>query len=364
MTALVWDKAGERIYQTGVDRGVLYLKDGTAVVWNGITGVDEGNNSDLKSYYLDGVKFLESVTPGDFVGKLTAFTYPDEFDQVNGIASSGNGLNYYEQPPKSFNLTYRTLIGNDVTEDFGYKIHLFYNLLSVPDSMAFSSKKNPAAPSEFTWSLTGTPPIISGHRPTVHISIDSRDTDPPILAAIENILYGNDDVAARFPTIDELEAIFGTYGFLIIIDNGNGTWLAVDTGDQYISMLDDTTFQIDHANAVYLDSDTYEIWDTDPPITHLVMNSSGGDSWEATVTNDGYIDISSSDSDGLELTELIMKSEDDTIWAVTFTDDGTIDVSESVSTEEPIQFWRFFAPDMGIWVVTVTNDGTLNIEED
>ena len=108
MATLVWDKVGERVYQTGVDHGVLYLHDGTVAVWNGLTNVEESSDSELKSFYLDGVKYLENLIPGDFVGKLTAFTYPDEFDSVNGIGRSSPGLSYHNQPSKSFNLSYRT----------------------------------------------------------------------------------------------------------------------------------------------------------------------------------------------------------------------------------------------------------------
>ena len=31
MTTLAWDDVGERVYQTGIDRGILFLNDGTAV---------------------------------------------------------------------------------------------------------------------------------------------------------------------------------------------------------------------------------------------------------------------------------------------------------------------------------------------
>ena len=86
MPVLVWDEVGKRTYQTGVDRGVLYLFDKTVVAWNGLVDVEESPSSELKSFFLDGVKFLENLTPGDFIGKLKAFTYPDEFDSVNGIA--------------------------------------------------------------------------------------------------------------------------------------------------------------------------------------------------------------------------------------------------------------------------------------
>jgi hypothetical protein len=260
MTELVWDQIGERFYQTGVDRGVLFLQEGKGVVWNGLTSVEDTSTAENKAYYLEGVKYLNVLVPGDYTGKLKAFTYPDEFDGVNGIEHVSDGLAYYSQPPKSFNLTYRTRIGSDLDGlDHGYKIHLLYNLLANPDTYAFETIRNPSLPIEFSWALTGTPPKVKGTRPTVHISISSIDTDPDILELIENILYGTADSDPRFPSINEIADYFGYYGALIIVDNGDGTWTAIDEGDSYITMINATTFQIDNADATYLDATTYQI---------------------------------------------------------------------------------------------------------
>lgn len=264
MAGLVWDQIGERAYQAGVDRGVLYLHDGTVVVWNGLTGVEESTVSELKSSYLEGVKYLEILTPGDFSGKLKAFTYPDEFDSVNGIASVAPGLAYYDQPAKSFNLSYRTRIGNDVVgPDYGYKIHILYNVIANPDSVSFDSFKDSGAdPIEFGWSLSGTPPQLEGFRPTVHISVGSIDTPPDVMQMLEDKLYGTAISDASLPSIQDISEYFGYLGALIIIDHGDGTWSAVDESDSYITMLDSTTFQIDGADATYLDTLSYEISST------------------------------------------------------------------------------------------------------
>jgi hypothetical protein len=267
VTALVWDKIGERIYQAGVDHGVLYLQDGEitkTVPWNGLIGIEESSNSELKSFYLDGIKYLENLTPGDFLGKLRAFTYPDEFDEVNGIVSPASGLSYHEQPHKSFNLSYRTRIGNDIEgTDFGYKIHILYNLLAVPESLAFETLQDSSIqPVEFGWSLSGTPSKLEKFRPTVHVSMDSTKTPPDIWKLLENTLYGTDTTDPYLPTIVEIGVFFGYLGALIIVDHGDGSWSAIDESDAYITMIDPTTFQIDNANATYLDPDTYEIWNT------------------------------------------------------------------------------------------------------
>jgi hypothetical protein len=262
MAVLKWDELGERRYQTGVSHGVLYLHDGKAVVWNGLTSIEETSNSERKSFYLDGVKFLENLTPGDFQGTIKAFTYPDEFDLVNGIVKVVPGLAYYDQPPKSFDLTYRTNIGDAIEPDRGYKIHLLYNVLANPDTYTFPSIGQTVEPVEFSWDLTGTPPMIKGNRPTVHLSIDSTDMDQADLDLIEDILYGTEDTDARLPSIYELSELFGYRGGLLIIDNGDGTWTAVDNSSTYITMINDTTFQIDGADATYLDATTYTISST------------------------------------------------------------------------------------------------------
>jgi hypothetical protein len=266
VTVLVWDKVGERVFQTGVDRGVLYLQDGTVVPWNGLIGVEDSSNSDLKSFYLDGVKYLEILSPGEYLGKLKAFTYPDEFDSVNGIADVAPGLAYYEQSPKSFNLSYRTKIGNYLLgAEYGYKIHLLYNIIANPDSNSFETSKDSGfQPIEFAWSLTGTPPKIPGgkFRPTVHVSIDSTKTLPFLFKILEDKLYGTDTNSPSFPPIQEVAEIFGYLGALIIIDYGDGSWLAFDESDTYITMIDDTTFQIDNADVTYLNPTTYEISST------------------------------------------------------------------------------------------------------
>lgn len=264
MAVLKWDEVGERIYQTGIDKGVLYLQDGKVAVWNGLIGIEESPNSELKSFFLDGIKYLENLTPSDFVGKLKAFTYPDEFDAVNGIAVVAPGLSYHEQPPKSFNMSYRTRVGNDVEgEEHGYKIHILYNVLATPDTKGFSTSQDSGVqPVEFGWTLTGTPHKIDRIRPTVHITIDSRTTPPEILEIVEKKLYGSETHPPSLPIITEVGEYFGYRGALLIIDFGDGTWMAIDESDTYINMINSTTFQIDGADATYLDPDTYNVSST------------------------------------------------------------------------------------------------------
>jgi hypothetical protein len=267
MALLTWDDVGDRVYQTGIDHGVLYLQDGTVAPWNGLVSIEESPSLELKSHYLDGIKYLENLTPNDFQGKLTAFTYPDEFDTVNGIAHVSPGLSYYDQPSKSFNLSYRTKVGNDVEgEELGYKIHILYNIIAVPDSYSYGSiQDSSVAPITFGWSLTGVPQKIAKSRPTVHVSIDSRETPSEILEIIESKLYGTENNPPSLPIITEIGEYFGYRGALIIIDFQDGTWMAIDESNTFINMVDstNTNFRIDGVDATYLDPDTYNVSSTD-----------------------------------------------------------------------------------------------------
>lgn len=209
MATLVWNEDGQRVYQSGVERGVLYLLN-KSVPWNGLISVDESSDSERKSYFLDGVKFLEAVSPSDFKAKLKAYTYPDEFDSVNGIATVSPGLELHEQPPKSFGLSYRSKVGNDLEGfDYGYKIHLLYNVIATPEDYSYETLGDSSVkPIEFGWDLAGTPVKIDGFRPTTQVTIDSRKTPARVLRKVELLLYGSRWVNASLPTLQELKDLF------------------------------------------------------------------------------------------------------------------------------------------------------------
>lgn len=208
MTSLVWDSLGEHIFQSGVSHGVLYLYDGRVAVWNGLTSVEEAASSELKSFYLDGLRYLEYLTASDFAGTLKAITYPDELDLVTGIVDVAPGLSYYDQPLKSFDLSYETRIGNDLDSELGYKIHLLYNILANPANQTFDTHDANVKPIEFSWALSGVPVIVAGHRPTCHVSVDSTKVTPDSMDELKGILYGNIYDDPRFPTIVEVTTIF------------------------------------------------------------------------------------------------------------------------------------------------------------
>lgn len=224
MPALLWDKVGDRRFEVGVDRGVLYLPTET-VVWNGLTGVDEAPNVTSKAFYQDGIKYLDAKILGEYNATLKAFTYPDEFDQALGIASDGKGLLIHDQRPRPFGLCYRTRIGNDIDGiDHGYRLHLLYNLMATPSNTSFSTVESNAAPVEFSWDLSSTPQALEGYRPTAHLSIKSTDIDPGYLAYIESILYGNELADPYLPTMAEMFDLISNQ--VTIVDHGDGSWTA------------------------------------------------------------------------------------------------------------------------------------------
>lgn len=266
MTAVTWDAISERKYEAGVDRGVIYLDDGRVVPWNGLTGVEDSTKMESNSFYLDGVKYLERFVPGDYIGSIKAYTYPDELNEVTGVRQVRRGLYFHGQKPKRFSLAYRTRIGNDTEgSNYGYRLHILYNVTAVPEGSSFETISDDVKLGDFSWSLSSTPPLPVGLVPTTHISIDSTVTDPDRLAAMERLLYGTDTTDPRLPPPAEFTALFSQYDTLVIVDNGDGTWTATDLTDSYITMLDAETFQIDGADATYLDADTYELSTTNAP---------------------------------------------------------------------------------------------------
>jgi len=210
MTALAWGAVGDRRYETGIDRGVLYMLDGSAIAWNGLTGVNEVRTREIKSYYLDGVKYLDRHVPGSYAAKLTAFTYPDELEGLLGNPEFAPGVTVYDQKASYFHLSYRTGIGNDVDgKDHGYKIHVVYNVTASPSDVGIATLGESVVATPFEWNLVGTPQLLYGLRPTSHISIDSTRIDPDVLELVEAALYGTELTDATLPDLIDLLTLMG-----------------------------------------------------------------------------------------------------------------------------------------------------------
>jgi len=260
MPALVWDQVGERIYETGISKGVLYKSDGYGVPWNGLTSVDEDISTEAEAVYFDGVKFNDIVTVGDFSATLRAFTYPDEFLPYEGTVEEQTGFYIANQRPSRFSMSYQTLIGDDVVGvECGYKIHILYNLTAIPSQKTYQTMSVDAEPIEFEWQITSIPEILENYRPTAHVIINSCKIDPYLLQDIEDILYGDEEDQAHLPPLQSFATFVRKWDRLIITDNGDGTWTATSNAEGIITMLDETTFQIVSDTAEYLDPDTYTI---------------------------------------------------------------------------------------------------------
>ena len=217
MSKLVWDKTGERRYETGVDHGVLFPKDETGaysagVVWNGLTAVNESpSGAESNPLYADNVKYLNLVSAEDFGASIEAYTYPDEFAPCMGCAEPAAGVTIGQQTHREFGFSYRTLIGNDVEgNDHGYKLHLVYNASAAPSEKSYATVNESPEAITFSWEITTTPVAITGYKPAAHIEIDSRKVDATALKQLEDMLYGTESEESKLPSPDEVIALFKT----------------------------------------------------------------------------------------------------------------------------------------------------------
>lgn len=215
MSKLVWDDTGKRLYETGVKNGVLYpLSDAgkydTGVAWNGLTAVTEApSGAESTPLYADDIKYLNLISTEEFGGTIEAYTYPEEFEQCDGSAELTKGVTIGQQPRKTFGLSYRTTLGNDVkNSDYGYKLHLVYGALAAPSEKAYATINDSPEAITFSWEFSTTPVNVDGYKPTASIVIDSTKCDAGKLEALEKILYGSDDGDdPRLPLPDEIKTL-------------------------------------------------------------------------------------------------------------------------------------------------------------
>jgi hypothetical protein len=216
MSRLVWDKIGERLYETGVKMGVLYpmSDEGTypqGEAWNGLTVVTESpSGAEASPFYADDIKYLNLMSAEDFGGTIEAYTYPKGFGPCNGEAVLAKGVRITQQARKAFGFCYRTSVGNDVLgNDYGYKLHLVYGALAAPSEKANNTINESPEPTTMSWEFTTTPVSVTGFKPTAHLVIDSTEVDAEKLAALEAILYGSESEEARLPLPDEVATLVG-----------------------------------------------------------------------------------------------------------------------------------------------------------
>lgn len=214
MSKIVWDKTGERFYETGVDRGVLYVQDDQGnypkgVAWNGLIGVTESpTGAEPTPLYADNIKYLNLISVEEFEASIEAYTYPEEFEECDGSAELAPGITLGQQPRKAFGLCYRTKLGNDLEgDDYGYKLHLIYGAKAAPSEKGYETINDSPDAITFSWDITTTPVPVTGFKPTASLVVDSTKVAPEKLAALEEILYGSEEEDARLPLPDEVLTI-------------------------------------------------------------------------------------------------------------------------------------------------------------
>ena len=213
MSALVWDATGERLFETGVDHGVLYVSNGTGydtgVVWNGLTGVTNSpDGAEPTDLWADNIKYATLRSAETFGATIEAYTYPDEFAECDGSATVATGVYIGQQTRKAFGFCYRTKVGSDTdTDATKYKIHVIYNATASPSERAYETVNDSPDAITFSWEITTTPVNVTGYKPTSEIVINAWELDSAKKTALENTLYGSANGDATLPDPDTLLAL-------------------------------------------------------------------------------------------------------------------------------------------------------------
>lgn len=211
---LTWDDAGKRLYETGVKQGVFYPQDDNGaypkgVAWNGLTAVTESpEGAEPTPLYADDIKYLNLLSTEEFKATVEAYTYPDEFTECDGSGSLVEGVTIGQQDRKTFGLSYRTSLGNDVKgNEYGYKLHIVYGCLAAPSEKAYATVNDSPEAITFSWEVSTTPVNVTGFKPTASLVLDSVKLGAAKMKAIEDVLYGSSAAEARLPLPDEIKSI-------------------------------------------------------------------------------------------------------------------------------------------------------------
>jgi hypothetical protein len=250
MSKLVWDKVGEKTYESGVENGVLYPQDSNGayplgVAWNGLTSVSENpSGAEANPIYADNIKYLNLLSAEEFAATIEAYTYPEEFEECDGSADLVDGVTVGQQPRKSFGMVYKTGFGNDVDGiSYGYKLHIIYGALASPSEKNYQTINDSPEAIAFSWDVSTTPVNVTGHKPTASIVINSKLVDADKLAALELVLFGDDGVDPRLPLPDEVKSIIDASPDAIELSSS-------DPADEDTDVAIDTTIEMTFNNKI------------------------------------------------------------------------------------------------------------------
>ena len=213
MAVLTWDQTGEKLYETGVQKGVLYPMDGAVygkgVAWNGLTAVNETpSGAESTKLYADDIKYLDIRSAEEFGATIEAYSSPEEFDACDGTAELAAGVNIGQQNRKGFGFCYRSTIGNDTEyNNYGYKLHIIYGLTASPSERSYSTVNDSPEAATLSWEVSSTPVNVAGFKPTSIVTINSKKIKPEALKEIEDALYGTIEVEPKILLPDEIKAI-------------------------------------------------------------------------------------------------------------------------------------------------------------
>lgn len=216
MAKLTWDDTGKRFYETGVDQGVLYVRDSNGayplgVPWNGLINVTESpEGAEPSAHYADNIKYVNIQSTEEFKATIEAFTYPEEFAECDGSAQPKPGAFIGQQERKTFGLVYRTKIGNDLTQEAGYKLHIVWGAVAAPSEKAYSTINDSPEPTTFSWEITTTPVNVTGYLPTSTMMLDSIELGSVKMAVIEAKLFGDASNPAALLMPDAILALITT----------------------------------------------------------------------------------------------------------------------------------------------------------
>jgi hypothetical protein len=248
MSSLVWGDTDKRLYETGIDRGVFYPLDGVGVPWSGLITVSEApSGTDITKNYVDGVGYYQARNPGSFAAKISAYTYPLEFEGYDGVGKYG-----LVRRRKLFNFTYRTKIGS------GYLIHLVYNATATPAARNYTAVDTGVNPTIFEWDIDTVGSYLPSGETSAHFVINTLVAYPWAVKTLEDLIYGSVDNDPKMPSMISVINLFENASILKITDNGDGTWTA-EGPEEAIRMVTPEIFEITWPSALYIDTKTYSI---------------------------------------------------------------------------------------------------------